>query len=238
MTLRQSLLRLLRGDPARSDNGADRWVIVDVESSGLDPDRDRLIAVGAIAIHWTHGGTRAPSIAIGDSFEAVLRQPEPAVDKHNILLHGVGVGAQCEGLDPHAALAAFETWSDGAPLLAFHAPFDQRLLARAARTFLGHVLDNEWLDLAPLTGVLWPDVPARSLDEWIAHFGLRCLARHLATADALVTAELFLRLYPALETEVGARPGFRRVKRLAAQRPWLPQPSTTRRGSRLDVTAS
>ncbi|MEO6746691.1 MAG: 3'-5' exonuclease [Caldimonas sp.] len=222
MTLRRRLRRLLRGGPARSDNGADRWVVVDVESSGLDPERDRLIAVGAIAIHWTHAGARAPSIAIGDSFEAVLRQPESAVDKHNILVHGVGVGAQRGGLDPHAALAAFEAWSDGAPLLAFHAPFDQRLLARAAREVLGHTLENEWLDLAPLAGVLWPDVPARSLDDWIHHFGLLCLARHLAIADALVTAELFLRLYPALETEVGAGPGFRKLKRLAAQRRWLP----------------
>jgi len=218
----QALRRLLRRRPSGADDRADRWVIVDVESSGLDPGRDRLIAIGAVAIHWGRAGTGAPRIAIGDSFEAVLREPEPPVDRQNILLHGIGVGAQRDGLCPPTALAAFEMWTGGAPLLGFDAAFDQRLLARAARAFLGRAPDNKWLDLAPLAGVLSPDVPARSLDEWLEHFALRCLIRHQAAADALVTAELFLRLYPALVAEFGVRPEFHRLQRLAAQRRWLP----------------
>jgi DNA polymerase-3 subunit epsilon len=223
MTLRRRPVRRLGQVAAADDAAGDRWIVVDVESSGLDPGRDRLIAVAAVALHWTQAGTRAvPSIAIGDSFEAVLRQPEAGVDKQNILLHGIGVGAQRQGLDPRAALAAFKTWAAGVPLLAFHAPFDRRLLARAARASLGRALDNDWLDLAPLASVVLPDVRARSLDEWLDHFGLRCLVRHQAAADALVTAELFLQLCRVLQAPAGTRPGFRALQRLAAQRRWLP----------------
>ena len=223
MTLGRRLGRLFGRGTAADDATGDRWIVVDVEASGLDPAGDRLIAVAGIALHWAHAGARAvPSIAIGDSFEAVLRQPEAGVDKQNILLHGIGVGAQRHGLDPHAALAAFETWTAGAPLLAFHAPFDRRLLARAASALLGHALDNDWLDLAPLASVAVPGVRARALDEWLDHFGLRCLARHQAAADALVTAELFLQLCPLLRGPTGTPPGFHSLQRLVAHRRWLP----------------
>ena len=83
-------------------------------------------------------------------------------------------------------------------------------------------LDNDWLDLAPLASVAVPGVRARSLDEWLDHFGLRCLARHEAAADALVTAELFLQLCPLLQGPTGTRRGFHSLQRLAAHRPWLP----------------
>jgi DNA polymerase-3 subunit epsilon len=228
MTLRRRLRELLapaarpHGDETSPPDDAARWIVLDVESSGLDPNRDRLIAVAAIALHWPpNGSTRAPCIALHDSFEGVLRAEAP-IDKPNILLHGVGIGAQREGLDPGVALGAFERWAGSAPLMAFHAPFDRRLLERAAQAHLGHGLRNAWLDLAPLAGVLLPEVPARSLDEWLDHFGLTCAMRHQAAADTLVTAELFQRLWPALRAQVGARPAFRRLQRLAAQRRWLP----------------
>jgi DNA polymerase-3 subunit epsilon len=222
MTVLGQLHRLLGGEPESADDTG-RWIVLDVESSGLDPDHDRLIAVAAIALRWERRGSgAAPAIALGDSFEVVLRQPEADIDRPNILLHGVGVGEQRAGIDPRAALEAFEAWAAGAPLVAFHAPFDQRLLERSARASLGRPLANRWLDLAPLAGVLLPELKARSLDDWLEHFGLRCIARHRAAADTLVTAELFLHLWPALQAQVGARPLFRSLQRLAAQRRWLP----------------
>jgi DNA polymerase III subunit epsilon len=222
MSLRRQWRRLV-GAEADSAQDDGRWIVLDVESSGLDPNRDRLIAIAAIALRWSPRGTGVvPAIAHADSFEAVLRQSESAVDKPNILLHGVGVGEQRAGLDPRVAIEAFDAWAAGAPLMAFHAPFDQRLIERAAQRFLGRRLVNPWLDLAPLAGVLWPESKAHSLDDWLAHFGLHCIARHRAAADTLVTAELFLRLWPALRAQAGARPGFRALQRLAAQRRWLP----------------
>lgn len=214
------MLELLRRwlQPAASLDDS-RWVVLDVESSGLRPRQDRLLAIAAVAVHL---GPGRPAIALGDSFELVLRQPAPSVppDKANILLHHIGVGAQQAGVDPGAALRAFEAYVGRSPLIAFHAAFDRVLIERLCRATLGRVPRQEWLDLEPLAAVLHPAVKARSLDEWMAHFRLTCAVRHQAAADTLVTAELLLRLWPALTAQL-PRPGFRAVAALAAQRRWL-----------------
>lgn len=193
-----------------------RWVVADVEASGLDPQRDRLLAIAAVAVHFDAGHA---AIALGDSFEVVLRQDAPTADKDNILLHGIGVGSQGAGLAPALALAAFDDFAGASPLVGFHAAFDRALVERACRAVLGRVPDRPWLDLAPLARVLRPGCPARTLDEWLDACGIRCARRHEAAADALATAELLLMLWPSLRRETGGRHAA--ARRLAGQARWL-----------------
>ena len=113
-------------DAAAAHRG-ERFIVVDVESSGLDVFHDRLIAIGAVAVD---GGR----IALADHFYAVLRQ-RVASDEANILVHGIGGTAQVEGIEPRAALLAFLEFAGKSPLVAFHAPFDEIMLRRAMRRF-------------------------------------------------------------------------------------------------------
>jgi DNA polymerase-3 subunit epsilon len=173
-----------------------RWVVVDVESSGLDAARDRLLAIAAIAVHLDEGAL--PRIVPADSFEVVLRQDETVVDKPNILVHGIGVGAQRAGVEPRQAMSQFEDWLGASPLVAFHAAFDETMIQRAMKAVLGHRLPNPWLDLEPLARIARPAVKARALDDWLALTGLHAAVRHQAASDALVTAQLMQVLWPAL----------------------------------------
>ncbi len=195
-----------------------RWVVLDTESSGLDVARDRLISVAAVALKFAAG--RA-SIALHDTFEVVLRQDEaPSTpDKHNILLHRIGAGAQAEGADPIAALRAFKTYVGSSPLLAFHAAFDRAMLSGATKARLGSTLRNPWLDIEHVAAVIHPEVKARSLDEWMQALDIRCVARHQASADALASAELFLRLWPILNAQGAGT--FGATRRLAQRHRWL-----------------
>ncbi len=208
----------------RGRRGVDesRWVVLDVEASGLDAAHDRLLAIAAIGVRFAG---RQAWIELGDSFEVVLRQAgaQATPDKANILLHGIGLGAQRGGVDPREALLALAEFVRDAPLVAFHAQFDRTLIERACKATLGQRLHNHWLDLEPLAAVLYPQVKARALDEWMAHFGIRCAVRHQAAADTLATAELLLRLWPALCRQQ-AEPGFRVAAQLAGQRRWLQPP--------------
>jgi len=199
-----------------------RWVVVDVEATGLDVAQDRLLAIAAIAVRVAP----APAIDLADSFEVVLRQDaagrDPAaIDRDNILLHGIGVGEQRAGIDPAEALGAFDRYVGRSPLLGFHAEFDRAMITRASRAVLGRVAPNPWLDLEPVAAVVRPDVRTRSLDEWMAHFGITCLRRHQAAADTLATAELLLALWPAVQRECGPAPRFADLRKLAQSRRWV-----------------
>ena len=207
-----------RGQPKRAVDDA-RWVVLDVESSGLDARADRLLAIAAIAVR--REGPRL-HIVPGDSFEVVLHHAAALADKPNILVHGIGVAAQRAGVEPRAALRAFERFIGHSPLIAFHAAFDRALLLRACDAALGRRPPNPWLDLEPLAAVLHPQLRLRSLDEWLAQLQIHCAQRHQAAADTLATAELLQKLWPAAQRELGSGAGFAATCRLAARRRWLP----------------
>lgn len=164
----------------------DRIVVVDVETTGLSLADDHLIAIGAVAIN-------AGRIAYADSFEVLLRQ-EVASDKANILVHGIGGTAQRSGLPPEEALLAFLEYLDGAPLFAFHVAFDETMLRKACKKFLGLDFKHTWVDLAYVLPEFFPHYAKkyRALDHWLAHFSIGNDERHNALADALATAHLGL----------------------------------------------
>lgn len=163
---------------------AARWVVVDVESSGLDARRDRLISIGAVAV----SGRR---IALADSLEVVLRQ-EQVSDTPNILVHGIGGTAQRQGLPPAEALLRFLSYAGKSRVVAYHAPFDEVMIGRALRDQLGCAWNPPVLDLAYIMPALFPALAqtCRSLDGWLAHFHIAVYTRHQALADAYATAQL------------------------------------------------
>lgn len=193
-----------------------RWVVLDVETSGLDAARDRLLAIAAIAVRvdWTR---KQLWVELGDSFEVVLRQDSPST-RDNILLHGIGVQRQAQGVPAPDALKAFAAYAGDAPLLAFHAAFDRMLVGRYAAATLGPALSNRWLDIEHLCAVTHPQQRARSLDEWMAAFGIRCARRHQAIADTLAECDLLLRIWPRVAAECA---GWRDVEQLAARHRWV-----------------
>jgi len=161
-----------------------RCVVVDVETTGLNLVADRLISIGAVAV--VDG-----RIALGDSFSVVLQQREIS-RRENILVHGISTSAQREGEEPAEALLSFLEFMGDSPLVAFHVTFDETMIRRAMRQYLGFSFRHPWLDLAYVMPALNPRLMRshRVLDDWIGHFGIRIRERHNALADALATAQL------------------------------------------------
>ena len=197
-----------------------RWVVLDTETSGLDPRRDRLLSIAAVALDLSVP-QRPPTLRLADSFEAVLLQRGTAPagkggkGRGDILIHGIGLGAQAQGMDVRHALLAFERYVGASPLLAFHSNFDRALLDRHMAQTLGHKLRNPWVDLEHVAAVLCKQPRRVALDEWLQRLGLHCEARHQAAADALVTAQLLQKLWPRLETH--GRASWDGISRLAGE---------------------
>ena len=190
-----------------------RWCVVDVETGGLDAQRDPLLAIGAVAIEHQ-------CIALDASLEIGLAQAQSTADA-NILIHGISGSEQRAGHAPHEALLSWLEFTRGAPLVAFHAAFDQTVLQRAVRDQLGLAIAAPWFDAAVVAPLLFPDAAphCRHLDDWLAHFGIAVYARHGALADAYATAELWLVLLQAAQRENITTA--QQLRRLLRARRWL-----------------
>jgi DNA polymerase-3 subunit epsilon len=138
-----------------------RWAAIDCETSGLDPARDRLLSVGAVAL-------REGRIALGERFAAFVRQSEPSTAA-NIVIHGIGGDAQLAGLPTQDVMASLAAYLDDAIPVGFHAPFDEAILRRH-----GFKARERWIDLAALLPVLFADRNRErtSLDHWLQAFGI------------------------------------------------------------------
>jgi DNA polymerase-3 subunit epsilon len=159
------------------------WVVIDCETTGLDPRRDALLSVGAVRV-------RGERIELGQCFSSRVRAPRPS-DAANILIHGIGADAQRSAPPAAEVLPELARFVDGQILVAFHAWFDREVLRRAM-SGVGLRLRARWLDLEPLARKLLPRRNAASFDEWLGAVGIEHLGRHDALLDALAAAELLL----------------------------------------------
>lgn len=166
-----------------------RWVVLDLETTGLNLSKDRVLSIGAVVIE-------DGAIDFAQQFERTLQCRELKLSP-SVLIHGLAPSAIAAGSDPAEALLELMEFIGDSPVLAFHAPFDQHMLGRALKEHLGHKLQHVFLDVADIAPLVCPQAQIREagLDDWIEWFKLEVFERHNASADALATAELALILF-------------------------------------------
>ena len=190
-----------------------RWVVVDCETSGLDPRKDRLLSVAAVEV-------AEERINTARSYTAMLGQEQPS-GRDNILVHGIGVSAQLGGRPRREVLRELVAFMDDAVPVAFHAPFDKTVLDKSFKQAGIRASRTRWLDLATLGPVLFPGRRADDLDSWLAAFGIECAARHDALFDAYSSAQLLLVMLERARRDRVA--SVEALIRLASSAAWLPQ---------------
>lgn len=194
---------------AGAGSPAERWVVLDLETSGMDSAADRVLSIGAVAI-------RGSEVLVEDSFEALIRQDRPSAHE-NIAIHGISGSAQRSGRPESEVLREFEQWRDDAPIVGWHLGFDIAFLRQAHARCALDGPTRRAMDLAPLAQVLFADA-GNDLDRWLQRFGIGVNSRHSAAADAWMTALLAARLVHEAHRQ-GAR-DFRSVRALAGNRRW------------------
>lgn len=206
-------LRAIKPPSPRTSLDALRWVVVDVETGGLNPRMDPLLSIGAVEIH--NG-----AIHLGASLESRLKQ-DTATSHDNILVHGLTDSLQLSGLPPREALLDFAEFAAGSPRVAFHAAFDRDALNTAFEKELSWQPACKWFDAAVIAPLLFPQHAAkcRHLDDWLETLHIANFSRHSAVADAAATAQLWLILLDAARHQKLAT--LKDLESLARSRHWL-----------------
>lgn len=184
---------MARGRPAP---GRDRplaeldFTVFDTETTGLRPEFDEIVAIGAVRIVNRR-------ILTGETFERLVHPGRP-IPPESTRFHGI-TDAMVEGKPPIAVvLPQFHAFAKGATLVAHNASFDMSFLTKHEST-AGVRFENPALCTLMLAAAMLDDMPEHSLDAVAQRFGIAIERRHTALSDAMATAVLFLHLLDVLE---------------------------------------
>lgn len=152
-----------------------RYVVVDVEGSGLEHRSDRLQVIGALAV--TQG-----TIDFNEAFHFSLNEGDGPSETN----------ASTFDLRAAKGLIDFLHFVGKAPLVVYHAMFAAKAIERTLASQLRVEVAQPWIDLAWVMPDLFRDVGESNwrLDSWLDHFGIESIDRHRAVSDALATAQL------------------------------------------------
>lgn len=168
-----------------------RYVALDLETTGLDPARDSIIAAGWVPVE---GGRVRPGQG-----GYCLVQPDGGVGQ-SATVHGLTDTNVREGKTPLAAFEALIDALENSVMIVHHAPLDVGMLNRLSRSLANVPFDVPVIDTLamararlqrqgkPVTG------GALRLETVRESFGLPRYGAHHGLTDAIATAELFIAL--------------------------------------------
>jgi DNA polymerase III epsilon subunit family exonuclease len=202
-----------------ADRGArllrdERWVVVDVETTGGTPTRGhRVTEVAAVRVE---GGR------IADTFCSLVN-PERSIPGMITSLTGITNAMVAD--QPRFSQVARDLSGalEGCVFVAHNAAFDWRFVSHEMQMATGMTLSGRQLCTVRLSRRLLPQLPSRSLDGLAHWFGLEIESRHRALDDAVATAKVLIRLLDLLEDQGvtdwdGLQALLRRRKKRASRR--------------------
>jgi len=167
------------------------YTVFDTETTGLNPSEgDQIIQIGAA--RCVNG-----KLLKQESFEQLVN-PERLIPAATIPIHGITQEMVRGKPTITEVLPAFYAFAQDTVLVAHNAAFDMRFLQLQERN-TGLKFDHPVLDTLLLSAVVHPNQESHRLEAIAERFNITVLGRHTALGDALVTAEVWLRLIPLLQ---------------------------------------
>ena len=190
----------------------EEFVAFDLETTGLDADRDRITEIGAVILRFGE---------ITDRFCSFV-DPGMPIPERITAITGITDADVAGAPGEDEAVRSFLKFAGGRPLVAHNADFDAGHMEKACLR-CKTAFDPVVIDTLPLSRTFLPNLKNHKLDTVAGALGLPDTKRHRAESDAETTARMMARFIPMLK-ENGAKTtddieaAIKRVKSTSAQR--------------------
>jgi DNA polymerase-3 subunit epsilon len=166
------------------------YTVFDTETTGLNPSQgDEIIQIGAARIVNN-------KLLRQESFEQLV-DPRRSIPANTIPIHGIQPEMVVGQPTIDQVLPAFHAFAQDTVLVAHNAAFDMRFL-QLKEAQVGLAFDHPVLDTLLLSALVHPNQDSHRLEALAERFNVTIVGRHTALGDAMVTAEVFLKLIPLL----------------------------------------
>ncbi len=163
------------------------YVALDLETTGLDPENDRIIEIGAVKFRVADQPDEEDEVL--DSFQTFVN-PYRKLARNTINLTGITQKDVANAPPLEAVLPELERFVGYYPVVGHNIGFDLRFL-QAHGALEGAI----GVDTFELAGILLPDAPRYSLGKLAEYLGIEFPTRHRALDDADMSRQLFLALW-------------------------------------------
>jgi DNA polymerase-3 subunit epsilon len=170
----------------------DEVLVLDCETTGLNPRIDEVIAVAAIVI-------RGSRIMTSKAYKAIIRADRVPTSA-SIKVHQLRARDVAEGRPVHEVLPELLRFIGGRPIVGYYVDFDVRMLDKYVLRYIEAKLPNRRIEVSEIYFALkYGDAPPGTVldlrfQSILSDLGIPSLEQHDAFNDALMTAMMYVQL--------------------------------------------
>lgn len=171
----EGLLPVLRGEMM-----VNSYVCFDLETTGLSPEKDEIIEIGAVKVEEGK---------VIDRFSRFVK-PDNPISSVVTSLTGISNDMVADAGPTDRTIYDFLYFCEEYPVVGHNLMFDYRFTYRYAKKYYMD-FRKKGLDTLKIARKVLPELPSKSLENLCSHYGIVNTSAHRAYHDALATAKLY-----------------------------------------------
>lgn len=173
-------------DPPKNE-----YVAFDTETTGLNPEKDDILSIGAVKI-------KDNRILLNERFYLIVK-PEKELKEETIKIHGLRKKDVENGIPIKEAIEQFLHFIGSRPLVGYYIDFDVAMVNKYTKKIIGTSIPNKKIEVSGLyydykIGKIPQGFVDLKFDSIIKDLKIPSFGKHDSLNDAIMTALIFIKL--------------------------------------------
>lgn len=178
----------------------DEYVVVDIETTGLSPEYDEIIEIGAI---------RVKDGVVIDEFQSLVK-PQCRINEFTEKLTSITNEMLENSPELNFVLPSLKNFIADSCIIGYNVNFDLNFLYDSFFKELGFELKNNYVDVLRIARLIVnkDEIQNRKLKDIAEYFNLEVDGIHRASKDCILTLQIFIKLREVIRQRYGSLEAF------------------------------